>query len=415
MVSLDEIRKNEYNLNIPRYVDSSEKPESFDIKALMFGGIPNIEIDEFKEFWKEFPSLRKDLFDAASPSYSVLKHSDSLREEILRNHDVQDFCHSFDERFSDFPELCSNRLIERLDAVNVTREENEIGNEIASRLDFTSLIDPYQAYELLDGAWNVISGDLEIIQTEGREAMRLVDPNMVLKKKKNEEIEVQEGWKGHIFPFDLVQRVYLHDEFQRLEEMKADLENRESAKNEIEESFDEDDKQSPIYDDEKETFIPKAIEDKAKELAKPYRKSLTLAAKAYDEESFEGKTIRYALELEASKQMKKDVKELAEALEKETKEKIERLTDVECVCLLKEKWIAPLMDSLGRLPNSLLDGFVKKLEALAKKYDDTLPSLERDIAQTSKELASMIDDLTGGEDDMAGLKKFKNSLLGGLE
>lgn len=62
VVSRDEIRANGYNLNIPRYVDSSEPGESWDIYASMFGGLPISEIDEFKEYWEVFPNLRSALF-----------------------------------------------------------------------------------------------------------------------------------------------------------------------------------------------------------------------------------------------------------------------------------------------------------------------------------------------------------------
>ena len=69
VVSRDEIRENDYNLNIPRYVDSSEAAESWDIFASMFGGLPASEIDELKEYWTAFPTLRSDLFENTSSEY----------------------------------------------------------------------------------------------------------------------------------------------------------------------------------------------------------------------------------------------------------------------------------------------------------------------------------------------------------
>ena len=72
VVSRDEIRENDYNLNIPRYVDSSEAAESWDIFASMFGGLPISEIDELKEYWAAFPALRSDLFENTSAEYCKL-------------------------------------------------------------------------------------------------------------------------------------------------------------------------------------------------------------------------------------------------------------------------------------------------------------------------------------------------------
>lgn len=66
VVTREEIRENEYNLNIPRYVDSSENPESWDIYASMFGGIPENEIDDLQVFWEAFPELRETLFEKLS-------------------------------------------------------------------------------------------------------------------------------------------------------------------------------------------------------------------------------------------------------------------------------------------------------------------------------------------------------------
>ena len=73
LVSFDEIKQNEFNLNIPRYVDSSDKVEPHDIFALMYGGIPNAEINSEKlaPFWRQFPTLKNELFKAINSKYSV--------------------------------------------------------------------------------------------------------------------------------------------------------------------------------------------------------------------------------------------------------------------------------------------------------------------------------------------------------
>lgn len=76
VVSRDEIRKNDYNLNIPRYVDSSEEAESWDIYASMFGGLPISEIDKLDKYWKAFPLLREELFENNSKGYCQLARND---------------------------------------------------------------------------------------------------------------------------------------------------------------------------------------------------------------------------------------------------------------------------------------------------------------------------------------------------
>ncbi|MGI6700843.1 MAG: N-6 DNA methylase [Christensenellales bacterium] len=76
VVSRDEIRLNDYNLNIPRYVDSSEKPESWDIYASMFGGIPSKEIADFDAYWEAFPGLKEAIFSYSNGSYASLSVED---------------------------------------------------------------------------------------------------------------------------------------------------------------------------------------------------------------------------------------------------------------------------------------------------------------------------------------------------
>ena len=62
VVSREAIRGNEYNLNIPRYVDSSEEAEPWDIWATMFGGVPDRELAGLRDYWAAFPSLKQSLF-----------------------------------------------------------------------------------------------------------------------------------------------------------------------------------------------------------------------------------------------------------------------------------------------------------------------------------------------------------------
>ena len=80
LVSLEEIRSNDYNLNIPRYVDSNEKTETWDLYSLMFGGIPNTELETLSIYWNEFPNLKKELFKEVNSSYKKLKH-DKIKKE----------------------------------------------------------------------------------------------------------------------------------------------------------------------------------------------------------------------------------------------------------------------------------------------------------------------------------------------
>ena len=101
VVDREEIRANEYNLNIPRYVDSSESAESWDVYASMFGGIPASEIETFQEYWDAFPDLKNELFQNSESPYLELK-KDDIKEAIKNQHDVAAFNNKFTDAFSSF-------------------------------------------------------------------------------------------------------------------------------------------------------------------------------------------------------------------------------------------------------------------------------------------------------------------------
>ena len=124
-----------------------------------------------------------------------------------------------------------------------------------------SLVDPYEAYEIYEKQFEMISGDLELIQTEGIQTVKQVDPNMIIKKKKDKDEEVQDGWKGHIVPFELAQDLYFSKEKAEYKEMQDKLAEIPSAYEELLELLSEDEKESisEALEENNETFIFKNI------------------------------------------------------------------------------------------------------------------------------------------------------------
>lgn len=257
VVSRDEIRANDYNLNIPRYVDSSEKTESYDIYASMFGGIPNSEINEYEEFWNVFPSLKDELFQSNKEPYSTLK-SEDVKCVIKNNKVVKTFMNEYKNAFNGFEDYLKSILIDGVETLNIAKTEEIISSEIFHRLKNIPLINQYEAYQYLNDEWNTISGDIEIIQTEGFDATKVVDPNMVIKKKDNKEVEVQEGWIGHILPFSLVQDSYLKDEVQELRKKESRLSEINAEYGDFMDSLSDDDKQRLLNDDNT-AFVAKEV------------------------------------------------------------------------------------------------------------------------------------------------------------
>lgn len=397
VVSKQEIRKNDYNLNIPRYVDSAEKAESWDIYASMFGGIPITELNELKDYWKAFPNLKTALFEQTSSDYCKLV-TDDVKNAIKQNNDILSFENEYANVFDGIEKYFYHELVDNMNTLNISKTEQILADDIFRRLSSVQLIDKYEAYQLLDDEWNKISVDLEMIQTEGFDAVKKVDPNMVIKKKRGKDEEVQEGWIGHILPFELVQNNLLTDDKNILKEKENRLSEIASEYEELIDSLTEEEKDSSFVNESKDSFV-------TAELKK------ALKSDTIEHETME--KLRTANDIiTEEKELKSDIKRLSAQLEIKTKETIENLTDDKARELLKEKWITPIVENLIKLPDNIVNDLVSKIDYLAKKYETTFEQVEKEIERTEKELCSMIDELCGNEFDMLGLSEFKK-LIGG--
>lgn len=406
LVRRDEIRDNEYNLNIPRYVDSGEVTESWDIYATMFGGIPVNEIDELSVYWDAFPGLKESLFTSTSGEMAGLKTED-VTTGIETHKDVQAFVKTFANAFADFDATLKGRLIGGMLTLNIAKEKSALSADIFNRLKPIALIDKYEAYQLLDDEWQSISGDLEMLQTEGFEAARQVDANMVTKKVKGKDTEVQDGWKGHILPFELVQQVHLADELQSLLDKENRLAEIIVEYEELLDSLSEEAKDSDITNDAKDVFVNDEIIKAAKEIAADKKKGIK-----YGEDDDETKIWKVNILIAEEKTLKKAIKEEAYALHLLTKKTIETLTDEQVNNLLERKWIWPLVNALHNLPPNNIATLIQKVTYLAGKYSTTLQDVSNQLQDTEQALAKMMGELTGSEHDMQGLSEWQKLLKG---
>ena len=348
-----------------------------------------------------------------------------------------------------------------METLSISKTEDTLSNNIFERLTDIPLIDKYEAYQLLDDDWNNITIDLEIIQTEGFNATKVVDPNLVMKKKNNKEQEVQEGWKGHIIPFELIANTILKEDKQAIKEKENRLSEIASEYEELMDALSDDEKQKLLNDDNT-SFVAKEVANVCKEvfadISTPEIEILQVyleLSKSKDKLSFveehgeiawgsmsalkngtygKGEINKYVAELKSQvefevgtyeytvvqvnnliaeeKDLKKRVKDETGKLHLKIKETIENLSDEQVIELLKDKWINPLINNLMKLPDTIIFNLQAKLEAIAKKYDITLDEVETQIKETEQTLTAMIDDLEGNEFDMLGLAELKK-LLGG--
>ncbi|MCR5492870.1 MAG: type I restriction-modification system subunit M [Streptococcus sp.] len=391
VVSRDEIRNNNYNLNIPRYVDSSEKTESWDIFATMFGGIPKSELEDLSDFWNAFPNLKSDLFQEINASTYQLKVPD-IKKAVFSHPEIQHFFETSRKVFSDIPQYMREELIDHINEVHVQREEEKLAQYIFKCLESMPLIDKYDAYEKLDTQWQYMQTDIEILQTEGFDAAKQVDPNLVIKKKSGKEVEVQEGWLGHVFPFDLVQKELLADEVNSISNKENRLNDISAEIEELFEELPEEEKEKDFVNDAKDAFVnakvKKAQKDETLDLA--VRDILKQVVGLQNEE----------------KSLKSDVKSAVDNLQNKTKVQIEQLSNAQVYMLLEKKWITPFIEQMQSLTQELVNELVQKIEQLSQKYDETLSDIDNEIKEAESTLASMLQDLEGNEFDMSGIQEL---------
>ena len=390
-VSREEIRSNGYNLNIPRYVDSSEAAEHFDIYATMFGGIPNTEIDALQKYWDAFPSLRSDLFTPqADKPYADLKVED-VKTAIEQNRDVEKFSGLFAEAFHGFADRLHRVLIDDVKQVRELQAQDEIATDIFHRLADIPLVDKYAAYQALADQWQAIVSDLETIQEAGMDAVRTVETAYNLVKKHDEDVEVPDGLKGRIIPFELVQQVKFQADMDAIDALQSRVEAIDGEVEEVRDSFTEEELEA-YCDSEKENA--------------PDKKKITADAKpkADVEAETKAKLKKIVALWDEQTKTNKQIKADRQALEEKTIQAIEHLTDEEIADFLHRKWIVPVCQGINGSLAAVLSALEAVALALSRKYAVSYQQIDDEIAQANAELSHLVSQLTGDDFAIKGLE-----------
>lgn len=391
---------NDFNLNIPRYVDSSIYEVPHDLYATMFGGIPNSEInsDKLKIFWDVFPTLKNELFAAKNSSYSTLKIED-ISHVLYSNKEVNNFIDEHKSKFSYLSDYLEKELLANISNIHVSSEENRIAASIKDNLPTNGLIDYYDYFEVIDDNWQTIASDLETIKEQGLYSANAVDDVKVLKKdsKTKKFVEKITGREGRVIPFALVQSIYFKDEADVVSSYETILSDHISKKDELLSLIDPNDKNQLIKDGS-EDIESKKLNAKIKEIKNKAKKGAI-----FDEDSYEDIILKINDMNEKISSTKKTLKEKKTDLLEKTENRILNLTEDEIYSLLKKKWIDPLCCGINELSLKIIKKLENEIKTLLKKYDTVLTSLEDEIKKTENSLANMIDDLDANEFDKKAL------------
>ncbi|MHC2799200.1 type I restriction enzyme M protein [Corynebacterium hesseae] len=410
VVTRDEIRANDHNLNIPRYVSATLPPESVDLYATMHGGIPTSEIAALEHYWTALPGLREALFTEKVEGYAELKTA-NLRETIDKHPAAQALRNQVDAALSDLPEKLHALLVDGAATVPITTTEDQLKADLFDRLDPVPLVDAYEGYQVLHDSWVKTAGDLEVIQTEGFDALRVNHPVMEWKTKEKKKVYVQIGWDGRVAPNELVQAFYLAQQKDQVTQLSRDVDTAVSELTQLVEGLSEVDKTdlTEILNDKQDAFkkteLNKAIKDLPK-LAK---------GETWPEDSTEAAMLSAKALIAQRDKLKKNLKAAQEQLEKDTYATIEALTEAQVDEVLTAKWITSLMDDLREIPGHVLAGLAGRVQALHDKYAVALTDLDVKIRETEQELAGLLSGLTGNAADMQAVAALQELLGGGRD
>jgi type I restriction enzyme M protein len=249
IVSIASIEENEYNLNIPRYIDSQEKEDIQDIDAHLNGGIPNADINALDKYWKVFPTLKADLFEPEREGYSLLKvANDQVNASIYEHPEFEGFMEQMNALFASWEAETDSYL----KAQDKECHPKQIIERIAERLlnDYKNkpLVDNYDVYQHLLSYWNeVMQDDLYIISYDGWKA----ETYRILKENSKKKM-VDKGWTCDLVPKELViNRYFEAEKTGALKSLETELENN-SQYQELEEEHSAED--AALYEVSKKTM-----------------------------------------------------------------------------------------------------------------------------------------------------------------
>lgn len=221
MVSFNEIEKNEYNLNLPRYIDSQEAEDPQDIEGHLRGGMPQADIDALERFWAVCPGLKSALLKPNRPGYVDLAIDKSqIRATIFEHPEFVSFVEGMNRHFEEWRDKASKKLKELAPGCHPKEVIAELSESLLAHYQNKPLIDPYHIYQHLMDYWTeVMQDDCYLIAADGWVA----EPSRIIEMTKNGK-EKDKGWECELLPKKTVISQYFSEEQASVDTLSAELE-----------------------------------------------------------------------------------------------------------------------------------------------------------------------------------------------
>ncbi|WXF92386.1 N-6 DNA methylase [Curtobacterium flaccumfaciens pv. flaccumfaciens] len=378
MVPMTELSapRNDYNLNIPRYIDGAEPEDIQDLSAHLSGGIPNRDIDALQSYWDALPSLKDQLFEPLREDYSHLKVDLSeIQEYALHRSGLESIRAKVQAVVNDWFEANRPALLNISTGTKPNGLIATLGDDLLARFKEMPLLDEYDVYQQLMSYWNgTMHDDVFLIMTElgnGGTWASAAKPRKTIEDKERKlseepDFEIGSGrsktrYKMDLVPPDLVVARYFADEQARVDELDANMEYASAAMVEHAEEHGAD-----------EALLAEATNDKGT-YTRPLVSAVVREARVSgDQDTFD--CANAALELvnrEAA--AKRAVKEAQAALDESTLRKYGELTDEDVKSVvLDDKWHATIATKIDDEVGALTIALVERVHLLGTRYAVTL-------------------------------------------
>lgn len=390
--SRENIICNDYNLNIPRYVERIDHEFAHDVDAHLFGGIPEENIKMLKAINTLSGDVFKNHIKYIRDGYVEIDSDITiLEEEILSSEKLVSIIAETKQKAGVFTEKYMDAIRDLSSINNISAVKDKMHEEILSMLHDYEFIDEYDGYQRVADIWNrSLTHDSEMIADGGfYNVGRMREPHMVTKGSGKNKREEQDGWKGVIVPNEIIKKCLYKDAVDLINKDKNRLQVTEDELIQLAESAMEEDtlENEALFEtlkknaagDAQAIFESKAVKSELK-LCDKHTQRYELLKKA-------GSLISEKTTL-AQK-----IKDAEISLKKEIEDRIEKLTDAEIDELMYVKWFGNFVGDIAELATYKLKDEIETLKMLHNRYGQTMDSIDEEIKELMNTFSLLQQDL----------------------
>jgi type I restriction enzyme M protein len=371
IVPISEIEEKEFNLNIPRYIDSQEDEDLQDIEAHLQGGIPDADINDLQTYWDVYESMRNDLFKPfGRKGYSQLKISkENIKSTIFSHPEFIAYNKKVNIEFAKWkndkiPELKSIQK-----GVKPKKLVHEVSESLLEAFGSLKLIDNYDVYQHLMVYWSdVMQDDVYVISDDGWQSAREVYRIMKITKQKDgktksKEIEGLDGIESKLLKPHFLINNFFNSEKMELEKLALERDSINADLEDIEEEH-----------GGEEGLLVDAKNDKDKITAASAKERLKII-KGNKSDAEEITLLEHFLkQSDKITESNKKIKSLQKSLEKKVLEKYKILTDDEIkILVVEQKWVLHLENAVQNEMQRISQRLTQRIKELIERYETPMP------------------------------------------